>query len=87
MFRIMALPDFLGFTPVPLRAQHNHYRGRLIGFVQREDLAGAMRVLGRLDRLAERLGDGLDLRELSERFDAFDDLAGAGSYRSDGNRL
>jgi len=33
-----------------------YYRGRLIGFVQREDLAGAMRLLGRLDRLAERLG-------------------------------
>jgi hypothetical protein len=33
-----------------------YYRGRLIGFVQREDVAGAMRLLGRLDRLAERLG-------------------------------
>jgi hypothetical protein len=28
------------------------YRGRLIGFVQREDIGGAVRVLARLDRLA-----------------------------------
>jgi hypothetical protein len=34
-----------------------HYRGRLVGFVQREDTAGAMRALGQLDRLAEKLGD------------------------------
>lgn len=34
-----------------------YYRGRLIGFVQREDVAGAMRVLGRLDRLAEGLAN------------------------------
>jgi hypothetical protein len=32
------------------------YRGRLIGFVQREDLRGAMARLRRLDRLADRLG-------------------------------
>jgi hypothetical protein len=63
------------------------YRGRLIGFVQREDLAGAMRVLGRLDRLAEKLGDRPDLRAASERFDAFERLAGSRSYRSDEKRL
>jgi hypothetical protein len=34
------------------------YRGRLIGFVQREDTAGAMRVLRQLDRFAARLGEG-----------------------------
>ena len=34
-----------------------YYRGRLIGYVQREDVAGAMRLLGQLDRMAERLGD------------------------------
>ncbi len=33
-----------------------HYRGRLIGFVQREDTGAAMRALRQLDRLAERLG-------------------------------
>jgi hypothetical protein len=32
-----------------------HYRGRLIGYVQREDLSGLMGRLGRLDRLAEIL--------------------------------
>jgi hypothetical protein len=38
------------------------YRGRLIGFVEREDVAGAMRTLARLDRLAERFDrDGVDL--------------------------
>ncbi|HEX8310052.1 MAG TPA: hypothetical protein VF614_01970 [Chthoniobacteraceae bacterium] len=31
------------------------YRGRLIGFTQREDLTGAMARLRRLDRLAERI--------------------------------
>jgi hypothetical protein len=136
MFRIMELPSFLAFTPVPVRAQHNgwspelqrhfilrlargegpdsaaralgrsrqsvyrlrsrpdaasfatawdgavafsqrigrvrqqaplglgtietllvprFYRGRLIGFVQREDVAGAMRALRRLDRVNDRL--------------------------------
>ena len=32
------------------------YRGRLVGFVQREDVGGAMRKLVLLDRIAERLG-------------------------------
>ena len=45
-----------------------YYRGRLVGFVQREDTAGAMRLLARLDRLADRLGDDPELRRLSERF-------------------
>lgn len=31
------------------------YRGRLVGYVQREDLSGTMAALGRLDRLAERI--------------------------------
>ena len=33
-----------------------YYRGRLVGFVQREDVGGAMRKLALLDRLADRLG-------------------------------
>jgi hypothetical protein len=33
-----------------------YYRGRLIGFIEREDVRGAMRKLGVLDRIAERLG-------------------------------
>ena len=51
-----------------------YYRGRLVGFVQREDLAGAMRVLGRLDRLAEKLGDGADFHAASKRLEAFERL-------------
>lgn len=31
------------------------YRGRLVGYVQREDVSGAMARLARLDRIAERL--------------------------------
>ena len=62
-----------------------YYRGRLVGFVQREDLAGAMRVLGRLDRLAEKLGDGTDLRVASERLEAFERLTRIDSI--DGIRL
>jgi len=64
-----------------------YYRGRLIGFVQREDLAGAMRLLGRLDRLAERLGDVPHELATDEALEAFERLIGAGSYRSDGMRL
>lgn len=33
------------------------YRSRLIGFVRRENVAGALRTLQRLDRMAEGLGD------------------------------
>jgi hypothetical protein len=62
-----------------------HYRGRLIGFVQREDLAGAMRLLNRLDRLAERLGDPEELRALSERLEDFESLMRIDTV--DGNRL
>ena len=55
-----------------------YYRGRLIGYVQREDLAGAMRLLGQLDRMAERLGDVPSLIRA-----AIDDIS-ARSDRSDG---
>lgn len=48
----------LGFRGIETLLVPRYYRGRLIGFVQREDLAGAMRLLLRLDRLADRLGDG-----------------------------
>ena len=50
-----------------------HYRGRLVGFVQREDLAGLMRRLGQIYRLAEELGDEPhDERSISAGFDSFD---------------
>jgi hypothetical protein len=54
-----------------------YYRGRLIGFVQREDLAGAMRLLRQLDRIAEK-ASGSD----EDRAEAFERLTGR-SYRSD----
>lgn len=65
-----ALPKPFGFDrrAIDLVLVPRFYRGRLVGFVQREDLAGAMRRLGMLDRMAERL----------QAFDpdspAFDDL-------------
>ena len=47
------------------------YRGRLVGYVQRDDLSGAMARLARLDRLADRLAADPDrsgeLRAVSER--------------------
>ena len=52
-----------------------YYRGRLIGFVQREDVQGAMRLLGRLDQLAERL-DTSDREAQAERMAAFRTLTG-----------
>lgn len=48
------LPAFGGIETILVP---RHYRGRFVGFVQREDTAGAMRLLGQLDRFAERLGD------------------------------
>ena len=43
------------------------YRGPLVGFAAREEVAAPMRVLNRLDRLAERLGSAEfdDLRSIS----------------------
>ena len=32
-----------------------YYRGRLIGYIQREDVSGAMARLARLDRIADRI--------------------------------
>ena len=52
-----AAPKPLGFSQraIDLVLVPRFYRGRLVGFVQREDLAGAMRRLNLLDRMAERL--------------------------------
>lgn len=36
------------------------YRGRLIGFVERDDVRGAMRTLGQLDRMIDRKADKAD---------------------------
>jgi len=50
-----------------------YYRGRLIGFVAREDVRGAMRRLGQLDRIGDRLGppdpDAPDFEELLDMID------------------
>ena len=46
--------DFTG-TGIDTLLIPRFYRGRLVGFVQREDTAAAMRRLSMLDRLAERL--------------------------------
>ena len=43
------------------------YRGRLIGFVEREDIRGAMRTLGALDRMIERKADKADTNAVSTR--------------------
>jgi hypothetical protein len=44
------------------------YRGRLIGYVVREDISGAMAKLAALDRIAERIGaygsDAVDFEEM-----------------------
>lgn len=74
-----------GFGGIDTLLVPRHYRGRLIGFVQREDTAGAMRTLRQLDRIADRLGESADLRGWSDRFEAFERLAGARSYGSDEN--
>ncbi len=52
-----AMPKHLGFADraVDLVLVPRFYRGRLVGFVQREDLATAMRRLTMLDRMADRL--------------------------------
>ena len=50
------LPLGAGGSAIETLLVPRFYRGRLIGFVQREDLRGAMARLRRLDRLADRLG-------------------------------
>lgn len=52
-----------------------YYRGRLIGFVQREDVHGAMRLLGRLDQMTERLRAS-DFQVQQERMATFARLTG-----------
>ena len=46
---------FASSSGVEILLVPRYYRGRLIGFVQREDLSGVMARLGRLDRIAARL--------------------------------
>lgn len=53
--RAMRKPFSFSHRAIDLVLVPRFYRGRLVGFVQREDLAGAMRKLGILDRMAKRL--------------------------------
>ena len=62
------------------------YRGRLVGFVQREDHKAALRTLGQLDRVSERLErSGFDLAAQYEALEAFDRLT-AEAGKADRNR-
>lgn len=76
-----------GFGGVATILVPRTFRGRLVGFVQREDVAGAMRVLSRLDRIAGQLGGADTLRAQAEAFDAFERLTGPGIDGIDENRL
>ena len=77
-----AMPKPLGFShrAIDMVLVPRFYRGRLVGFVQREDLAGAMRRLSLLDRMAERLG-GFDPD--SPAFDELLDSIAKGSSKTD----
>lgn len=72
-----ATPRPLGFSQraIDLLLVPRFYRGRLVGFVQREDLGAAMRRLTMLDRLAERLSA---FDPDSPDFDALVDAVAAG---------
>jgi hypothetical protein len=60
-----------------------YYRGRLIGFIQREDVGAAMRLLGRLDRLTAQF-DAADAQAREERLAAFARLTGIDSVDANG---
>lgn len=52
---VAAMPLGSGHSAIETLLVPRFYRGRLIGFTQREDLTGAMARLRRLDRLAESI--------------------------------
>ena len=60
-----AIPGTIETILVP-----RYYRGRLIGYVQREDLAGAMRLLAQLDLMAERTDAPTAMRAAIEEITA-----------------
>jgi hypothetical protein len=67
---VAAMPLGSGRSAIETLLVPRFYRGRLIGFVQREDVSSAMARLRRLDRLAERIearGESDALRAMSER--------------------
>jgi len=50
-----ALPGLAPGSGIEMLLVPRFYRGRLVGYVMREDVRGAMAVLRRLDRVAERV--------------------------------
>lgn len=48
------------------------YRGRLVGFVQREDHKGALRLLAQLDRIADRMESGVATSDFEGLLDLID---------------
>jgi Homeodomain-like domain len=48
------------------------YRGRLVGFVQREDHKGALRLLGQLDRISDRFESGVATSDFEGLLDLID---------------
>jgi hypothetical protein len=73
--RVVQTAPAAGMAGVETLLVPRYYRGRLIGFVQREDVHGAMRLLGRLDRLTESIcASGLHAQD--ERMEAFARLTG-----------
>jgi hypothetical protein len=62
-----------------------YYRGRLVGFVQREDIGAAMRRHAELERVAERIGtlDPADQPEFEELLAAIDPGCGAKAVEAD----
>ena len=65
-----------------------YYRGRLIGFVAREDVRGAMRRLGQLDRIADRLGPpDVNAPDFEELLDMIDPGGRAKTVETDAMRV
>ena len=64
-----------------------YYRGRLIGFVQREEKGRALRVLGQLDRVADRVErSGVDPEIYFEALERFEDMQAAKADKADEKR-
>lgn len=62
--------------PAPTLLVPRFYRGRLIGYVLREDLSGLMSTLRRLDRLSDREAGGIACRPGKRDHDQSDGKAG-----------
>ena len=67
-------PPILGRSGLEVMLVPRFYRGRLVGFVQREDHAGALRILKQIERLVER--SGRDPATEDAALEAFDRMRG-----------